>query len=256
MSLGSRAVNTCTDHPAPTPPRPGAETASTETETSTRSCGAAAVNLQHSRPAASSTSVAAEAVVAGPWARASTPSAPTAVTDADVTCTEDDVDALFRSTYARLCQVIARMLHNDRALAEEVVQDAFVVVYQRRGTVRRDTATNYLWRVAINEAKTLAGRLQRETHLVDKATRTGFLPGQESGLCAEGDTEFAHVRAFVNALPVDQRIIVLLHYYCDWPDERIAEVVGCSPVTARSRLHRARKTLKTQMVRRGLGPRG
>jgi RNA polymerase sigma-70 factor (ECF subfamily) len=51
------------------------------------------------------------------------------------------------------------------------------------------------------------------------------------------------VRAAVDALPVQQRVAVALHYLEDRPVAEIAELMGCAPATARVHLHRGRQAL-------------
>ncbi len=173
-----------------------------------------------------------------------------------VALSDDDVSTLFHTSYTRLCQTTSQVLRGDRSAAEQVVMDAFMILYEKRDTVRRETASAYLWKIALNEARTVAARSGREAQLVDLATRRGALPGEEARAGQSGGEytdEFAHVRALVDALPVDQRIAVVLHYYCDWPDAEIAAALGCPAVTIRSRLRRARKSLEQQLGRSHFG---
>ncbi len=173
-------------------------------------------------------------------------------TGTSVPLSDDDVSSLFHTTYSRLCRTLAQVLLGDRAAAEQVVMDAFLILYEKRQSVRRETASAYLWKIALNEARTAAARSGREAQLVDLATRRGALPGEEGRgdlRDAEHPAEFAHIRSLVEALPLDQRVAVVLHYYCDWPDAEIAAAVGCPAVTVRSRLRRARKTLEQQIGR-------
>ncbi len=165
---------------------------------------------------------------------------------------DDDVSALFHTTYTRLCRTLSQIMLGDRAAAEQVVMDAFLILYEKRQSVRRETASAYLWKIALNEARTVAARAGREAQLVDLATRRGTLPGEEYRgdlRTPEHPAELSHIRSLVEALPLDQRVAVVLHYYCDWPDAEIAAAVGVPAVTVRSRLRRARKSLEQQLGR-------
>ena len=51
------------------------------------------------------------------------------------------------------------------------------------------------------------------------------------------------VLAAVRALPPAQRAAVVLFYFEDRPVSEIAEILDCSPATAKVHLHRARKKL-------------
>ena len=51
----------------------------------------------------------------------------------------------------------------------------------------------------------------------------------------------------VEALPTDLRTAVWLHYVEGYGTDEIAEIVNCRPATVRTRLHRARKKLQTEL---------
>ncbi len=52
------------------------------------------------------------------------------------------------------------------------------------------------------------------------------------------------MRAALRHLPPAQRAVVVLRYYEDLPEARVAELLGCSVGTVRSRTHRAVKRLR------------
>jgi RNA polymerase sigma factor (sigma-70 family) len=51
----------------------------------------------------------------------------------------------------------------------------------------------------------------------------------------------------VAALPPRQRAAVVLRYYEDLPDDEIADLLGCRPVTVRSLISRALATLRRSL---------
>lgn len=52
------------------------------------------------------------------------------------------------------------------------------------------------------------------------------------------------MRAALRHLPPTQRAVVVLRYYEDLPEARVAELLGCSVGTVRSRTHRAVQRLR------------
>ncbi|GAB3953845.1 hypothetical protein GCM10027614_59880 [Micromonospora vulcania] len=52
------------------------------------------------------------------------------------------------------------------------------------------------------------------------------------------------MRAALRHLPPAQRTVVVLRYYEDLPEARVAELLGCSVGTVRSRTHRAVSRLR------------
>lgn len=57
------------------------------------------------------------------------------------------------------------------------------------------------------------------------------------------------VRAAVDELPEDQRVAFVLREYQDLDYREIAQVMGCSEGTVKSRLHRAREALRQRLRR-------
>ena len=49
------------------------------------------------------------------------------------------------------------------------------------------------------------------------------------------------------ALTDRQRIAIVLRFYEDMPDDRIAEILGCRPSTVRSAVHRGLLSLRQEI---------
>ncbi|MER7131162.1 SigE family RNA polymerase sigma factor [Streptosporangium saharense] len=58
------------------------------------------------------------------------------------------------------------------------------------------------------------------------------------------------LRTALAALPAKQRAVLVLRYYADLPDRRIAEILGCSAVTVRSQAARALAKLRVDPAAR------
>jgi RNA polymerase sigma-70 factor (ECF subfamily) len=65
---------------------------------------------------------------------------------------------------------------------------------------------------------------------------------------AEQDEEAQYIQRAVAALPLAQRVVVVLYYVNDLPLQEIAEILNIPEGTVKSRLHYGRQALK-----RGLG---
>jgi RNA polymerase sigma factor (sigma-70 family) len=52
------------------------------------------------------------------------------------------------------------------------------------------------------------------------------------------------IRRSLAALPVDQRVVIVLRFYCDLTQAEIAEALKCSLGTVKSRTHRALLALR------------
>ncbi len=148
---------------------------------------------------------------------------------------EAEFTAFFRAEFSRVVRTVS-LLVGDRALAEEIAQEAFVSLYDHwRKVSRYERPEAWVRRVAIR----MAGRAGRRERLRRALERR--VPTAETAPSApehDGDVYRA-----VRLLPLKQRTAVVLFYFEDRPVAEVADLLGCSPATARVHLHRARGRL-------------
>jgi RNA polymerase sigma-70 factor (sigma-E family) len=138
----------------------------------------------------------------------------------------------------------AYLVTRDHARAEEAVQDALLAAYSRWSRICRDHDPEaYVRRCVVNADISRWRRFfRRETPAEQTAEAT---PAPDHAVAqAERDA----VWKLCAALPTKQRAAVVLRYYEDLPDARIAEILDCSPATVRSQIHRALATLRTTLT--------
>jgi RNA polymerase sigma factor (sigma-70 family) len=125
--------------------------------------------------------------------------------------------------YARLQPVLIRLANlitGSEAVAEDVVQDAFVGFARHAGRV--ENPDGYLRTAVVNGARTHFRRAKRGSlHRDDRVTVTGI---------PEIDETWTALRA----LPIRQRAAIVLRFYEDLPFDEVATVLQCRPSTARS----------------------
>jgi RNA polymerase sigma-70 factor, ECF subfamily len=135
-------------------------------------------------------------------------------------------------------------LLEDRARAEDALQDTFMTVveqrfrYRDRGRFRSWVFTvahnTCLDRVRLHERRSKLLSMNR-SHLTQADTRP------ESSI--ESRDEVAHVLA---ALPPDQREIVLLHKYAGFSYAEIAEMTSSTSTAVKQKAYRALMTIRSQ----------
>jgi RNA polymerase sigma-70 factor (sigma-E family) len=149
------------------------------------------------------------------------------------------LEDLFRENYAGLVR-LATLLVDDRGLAEEVVQEAFVGLV--RNWHRLDDAAAapaYLRRAVLNGSRSsLRRRAVRRRH---QAAQLPDAPSAELGALAR-DEERAVVAAIAR-LPRRQRECLVLRYYLDLSQGDTAATLGISEGSVKSHTHRALATL-------------
>ncbi len=147
----------------------------------------------------------------------------------------------------------AYLVTHDRHLAQDVVQTAFLRVFDRR---RQFDASRpfgpWFLRIVVNDAIKAVSRRDREVSLDERMAEDDVALGDllpDSSPGPEELAEQAEVRqavwAALERLPPTQRASVVLHYYLGLKQEEIAERTGRAPGTIKWRLHAARERLRS-----------
>ena len=145
----------------------------------------------------------------------------------------------------------AWLITRDRLLAEDLVQAAFLRVYERidQFDSSREFAPWFM-RSVINEALKTATRTGRSISWeenFDPANEPPELSSDQAGpveLFEQAETRQAIGEA-LDRLPAVQRAAVVLRFYLGLSEAETAEQLGCPPGTVKWRLHAARQQLQT-----------
>lgn len=160
--------------------------------------------------------------------------------------TEESVDlaALYEAHHLSMVR-LARLLVDDLATAEDVVQDAFLGMHRRKGGLRDPgAAVGYLRRAVVNQARsTLRRRRTVREHLRVAEPDVGP-PADTEVLLSE---EHQEVLAAVNELPTRQREVLVLRYWSELSEAEIADALGISKGTVKSQASRAMATLTKKL---------
>ena len=155
--------------------------------------------------------------------------------------------ALFNSFHGPLCAFVYRYLAV-RELAEEIVQDVFLYIWDRRETWLPSSIKAYLFTAARNGALSYL----RHQHVVEQRGAdsiqlfSGSVPSVEDQLDA---SELVRaVQSAVNRLPTRCRLIFTLHREQGLKYSEIAEVLKLSPKTVEVQMGRALKSLRKSLA--------
>jgi RNA polymerase sigma-70 factor, ECF subfamily len=196
---------------------------------------------------------------------------PSSVVDEEArnTAADETVAALVTTYAATLYRVAFSVLRN-AADAEDAVQEAFVRVLRHKAQLdevrdRRVWLIRIVWNVVLDRKRRMKTRPETD----DVAELTRVLPWQ--GLSAEdlaaAAQHHARVLGCVDRLPEKERQVLVLSAFEELPSVEIAEVLGITESSVRSRLFRARNLLAVMLdharnvrqkadVPDGPGPRG
>jgi RNA polymerase sigma factor (sigma-70 family) len=148
---------------------------------------------------------------------------------------DEEFRTMFVATYPGVARTV-QLLVGDRAVAEEVTQEAFIqLLLHWRKVSRFERPDMWVRRVAIRRAQRERSRMWRRGGL-----EQSLAPLSEAGPPPEPDDE---IRAAVDTLPPKQRAVVVLFYFEDRPMDEIADLLGCSTSSGWSQLHTARQKL-------------
>lgn len=154
----------------------------------------------------------------------------------------DDYVAFVRARQGSLLRA-AVLICGDSHVAEDLLQDALVKLASRWEKVRDEAPEAYVRRILYRDAVSRWRRWGREQPRDLSSPEAPALPGGGSDP-ADTWVEGAEVRQALAQLPPRQRAVLVLRYYEDLSEVRIAEVLGISPGTVKSQASRALATLR------------
>ena len=152
-------------------------------------------------------------------------------------------EQLYRSHCDRIYALCWRMCGGDRALAEDMVQEAFVRAWNKLDLFRGDSKFGtWLHRLAVNvvlsDHRIRVKRLARERELVDDLERT-LVGDRDVSAGLRGDLEAA-----IAGLPERARTVLVLYDIEGYQHDEIAEMTGMAVGSSKAQLHRARKLVR------------
>jgi RNA polymerase sigma-70 factor (ECF subfamily) len=153
---------------------------------------------------------------------------------------------------------IARAVVGDDSEAEDVVQETYVKAYAKLDTFRAEANIHtWLTSIALNEAR---GRLRQRRNTVDidqiEAAQTRDsqvipFPMNEDSETPEANAARLQIRhlieAAVDSLPPLFRIVFIMRDIEDYSIEETASLLDMKAETVKTRLHRARRLLRTAL---------
>ena len=120
--------------------------------------------------------------------------------------------------------------------AQDAVQQAMLRAWERRAQVREGSFRGWLTRIVINECRNIQRARMRVIPMDELPERTA--PAQED----DGALALA-----MEALAEKLRTPLLLRYMEGFSEKEIAQALGVTLPTVKSRLHRARRALREEL---------
>ena len=150
---------------------------------------------------------------------------------------------LYRAHHAPIASMLYRRL-GDAHAAEDLAAQTFINAWKALPRYTHTGAPFRAWlmRIAINEARRWSKRQARRRDVEGAVVPSGSEP--------RDDEQLATVRTAIRSLSLDHQDVITLVYFESLSVEQAAQVLGVRPGTVKSRLSRARESLKQELGRR------
>jgi RNA polymerase sigma-70 factor (ECF subfamily) len=145
---------------------------------------------------------------------------------------EAALTVLYEAYYPRLGRFILRVTR-DAQLAQEIINDVFLVVWTRAAGFRREsTVSTWILGIAYNKALKAVGRRRLPPEAAVPAS------------AEPPDGPRLDLEASLTRLSPDQRATVELAYFFGYSYREIAEIMHCPENTVKTRMFHARRALR------------
>jgi RNA polymerase sigma-70 factor (ECF subfamily) len=160
-----------------------------------------------------------------------------------------DYDAFTALVHASASRqyAIATLILRDGDRAQDAVQDALLSAWRGLSALRDPDAWDpWLHRLTVRACYVVARRQKRRT-----IVELPMSPDREPPGSADEPSVFAErecLQRELGHLPIDQRAVLVLHFYVGLPLTEAAVVLDIPAGTAKSRLHRGLEALRSSMA--------
>jgi RNA polymerase sigma-70 factor, ECF subfamily len=148
-------------------------------------------------------------------------------------------EAVYKETFKTIYQLVYRMTGN-RQDAEDITHDIYVRAYEKRGLYKKERSalSTWIYRIAVNF--TLNALRKRKRWVSDSIIENSAA----ADVLIENLDETDMVTDLLGKLNPDHKACLVLREVEDKPYDEIAEILGLSIGTVRSRISRGRDQLK------------
>jgi RNA polymerase sigma-70 factor (ECF subfamily) len=159
-----------------------------------------------------------------------------------------DIDAyseLVRVSHRRLFGM-ANLILRDSDRAQDAVQDALLLAWRHVRSLRDPDAWDaWLRRLTVRACYKIAKEHKRRTLIELYVTPESGSAGAPDASIGVADRDW--LGRELDRLDIDQRVVIVLHYYLDLPVSEVAEIIDIPYGTAASRLHRGLEAMRSSM---------
>lgn len=158
---------------------------------------------------------------------------------------------LYRKHYRRVYSICLRMTGNT-AEAEDLTQEVFIQLHRKLDSFRGESAfTTWLHRLTVNQ---VLMHFRKRSVKSELTTEDGEMPDSVDPDTINPEAmpivDRISLETAIAQLPPGYRTAFVLHDVEGYEHEEIARILGCSPGTSKSQLHKARLKLRRLIQQR------
>jgi RNA polymerase sigma-70 factor (ECF subfamily) len=151
---------------------------------------------------------------------------------------------VYEATSLKLYGIVVRILGR-RDLADEILQEVYVRVWQRAGDFNTSSGSPITWLAAIARNLALDEARRKTPRSIEEFPEVLQLPSDDDPLATlERSQDYLRLRACLDRLEPDKREIVLLVYYFGMTREEIASRINRPVATVKTWLRRSLAQLR------------
>ncbi|MES2764056.1 MAG: RNA polymerase sigma-70 factor [Bacteroidota bacterium] len=154
-----------------------------------------------------------------------------------------DFEELFKSNHKSLCR-IANHIVNDRAGAEDIVQDVFLKVWNLRDTITTESLVGYLYRATTNGSLNYIESGKRFNRITNEIIPSTYV--DPSTAITQKELE-SHIQKALDALPPKCKVIFVLSRFEGMRYKQIAGHLEISVKTVENQMGKALGMMREEL---------
>lgn len=148
--------------------------------------------------------------------------------------TEADLNRLFKRFYPELCRY-AFYLTTDKAIAEDMVQELFISLWEKRDKLNVENIESYLYKAVKNKSINFQQSYYRKNFQVGVSSNTTFSTNNTNDEITYNELDHILKKA-VNSLPAKCREIFYLKRFKDLSHKEVSKKLNVSEKTVENQM--------------------
>ena len=142
---------------------------------------------------------------------------------------------------------LAYSILKNKALAEDVLQDVFIKIYEKLNTFKFKSAfSTWLYRIVINTSYNELRKRKSTSPLQNETEDFLFIPAEDKDHLKEEDQK-RYINLALKHLKTDEALVLRLFYLCELSIREIQTITKFKPSKIKTDLHRGRINLNFQL---------